>query len=229
MLKIAVLEKETVAKDLIFECAKMLNEIEWTFSHFTKISEFAKADQLGTFDVVFFHELFYTPRVSSSFVERFPTRVVIYCMEQLSDIQKELYPMNRILFIDRRQVKEEMLRIKDHFLTLLRSHKEYLLSYNGLIVPIRIQDIYYIEKSNKNLIFHTARGTFQERKTMMQAEAYFHTYDFIRIHASFLVNVQHILKIQNDMMELTHHEILPIARARKKEIIDWFHTYVKSK
>lgn len=229
MLKIAVLEKESVAKDLIFECAKMLNDMEWTFSHFTKISEFAKAEESGQFDVVFFHELFYTPRVSASFVERFPQRIVIYCMEQLSDMQKEIYPMNRILFIQRRQVKSEMMRIKEHLHSLLRSHKDYLLSYNGLLIAIRIQDIYYIEKSNKNLIFHTVRGVFKERKTMMKAEEYFKNYDFLRIHASFLVNVQHIVKIQNDMIELHHQETLPIARARKKEIIDWFHAYVKAR
>lgn len=64
---------------------------------------------------------------------------------------------------------------------------------------------------------------------MAQAELIFMNYDFIRIHASFLVNVAHVAKITKDAMVLSNQEELPIARARKKAVIDWFHAYVESK
>lgn len=227
MIRIAFLEKENTAKDLVFECAKVLQEIEWTFSHYTKISEFAKAEERFHFDIIFFNEVFHTPRISTSFIEHHPKRIVVYCMNQLTKSQKEEYPTGRILYINRTQVKSEMERIKEHLLSLLRSHKEYLLSYNNVLVPLRMQDIYYIEKHEKNLIYHTTRGIFKERKTMTQAEQYFAMYDFLRIHASYLVNVQRIIKIQSEFVELDTHEVLPIARARRKEVIDWFHHYVK--
>ncbi len=141
----------------------------------------------------------------------------------------QLQSNGRIIYIDRKQIKLEMQRIKAHFLSMLQSRKEYLLSYANLLVPLHIQDIYYIEKSEKKLIYHTRKGILQERKTMAQAELIFMNYDFIRIHASFLVNVAHVAKITKDAMVLSNQEELPIARARKKAVIDWFHAYVESK
>lgn len=228
MLRIAILEKEQTAKDIIFECAKILGEWEWTFAHFTKISEFAHADERQKFDCLIMNELFHTQRISTSFIETQPTRIVIYCMDHLT-LTMQMQTNGRILYIDRKQIKPEMNRIKDHLLSLLQSRKEYLLSYANLLVPLQIQDIYYIEKSEKKLIYHTRMGIFRERKTMSQAEHIFMNYDFIRIHASFLVNVAHVVKITKETMVLSNQEELPIARARKKAVIDWFHAYVAAK
>ncbi len=228
MLRIAILEKEQTAKDIIFECAKILGEWEWTFVHFTKISEFARVDERQKFDCLIMNELFHTQRISASFIETQPARIVIYCMDTLEPAM-QLQSNGRIIYIDRKQIKLEMQRIKAHFLSMLQSRKEYLLSYANLLVPLQIQDIYYIEKSEKKLIYHTRKGILQERKTMAQAEIIFMNYDFIRIHASFLVNVAHVAKITKDAMVLSNQEELPIARARKKAVIDWFHAYVESK
>lgn len=228
MLRIAILEKEQTAKDIIFECAKILGSWEWTFAHFTKISEFAHADEQQKFDCLIMNELFHTPRISSSFIEGHPSRIVIYCMDSLTSAM-EIQTNGRILYIDRRQIKAEMNRIKGQLLALLQSRKEYLLSYANLLVPMQIQDIYYIEKSEKKLIYHTRKGIFKERKTMAQAEQVFLAYDFVRIHASFLVNVIHVAQITKETMVLSNQEELPIARARKKAVIDWFHNYVNGK
>lgn len=228
MLRIAILEKEQTAKDIIFECAKILGEWEWTFAHFTKISDFAHADERLTFDCLIMNELFHTQRISASFVETQPSRIVIYCMEELTPAM-QLHKNGRIFYIERKHIKIEMNRIKDQLLSLLRSRKEYLISYANLLVPIQIQDIFYIEKSEKKLIYHTRKGIFQERKTMAQAEKLFSSYDFIRIHAGILVNVAHTAKITKEAVVLTNGEELPIARARRKAVVDWFHDYVKVK
>ena len=225
MLRIAILEKEQIAKDIIFECAKILGEWEWSFAHFTKISGFAHADERRKFDCLIMNELFNTPRVSASFIDTYSSRIVIYCMDSLTAAMKH-QTSGRIIYIDRRQIKQEMNRIENHLLTLLHSRKEYLLSYANLLVPIQLQDIYYIEKSEKKLIYHTRKGIFKERKTMAQAEQVFASYDFVRIHASFLVNVAHVTQITKDEMMLSNNEKLPIARARRKEVVDWFHEYV---
>lgn len=227
MLRIAILEREQTAKDIIFEIAKVMEDVEWTFAHFTKISAFAKADEKNHFDMVFFNEKFHSERVSASFVKNQPKRIVIYCMNTLEPYMKDDYQAERILYIDAHHIKQEITRVAAHIQSLLRSHEEYLLTYNNVSIPLRMQDIYYIEKCEKLLIYHTKRGEFRERRTMRTAEAYFSSYDFLRIHASYLVNMQHIIRIEQELLELDNHEILPIARARKKHIVKWFHDYVK--
>lgn len=227
MLRIAVVEKEAVAKDIIFEIAKVLDKHTWTFEHFTKISSFAKADAGMFFDMVFFNEIFDTNRVHASFITNDPKRIVIFCMNKVSERMLDPCKTSRILYMERRHVLDEVLRLSDNFHSLLKSHEEYLLSYNNVHIALRMHEILYIEKSEKNVIYHTLRGEFSERRTMQEAQNIFHAFDFVRIHASYLINSSFILKISNNMMELTNHEELPIAKARKKEVIDWFHEYVQ--
>lgn len=220
MLRVAVLETETVAKDIIFELAKVLSNHPFTFTHFTKISAFAKADTNAFFDIVFFNEMFETQRVSASFIENAPKRIVVYCKNEVAENLKDIHAMGRIIYLNRKHVKQECHRLQHHFEHLLRSHDEYFLSYNNVHIPLRMQEIYYIEKLDKSLIYHTSRGEFRERKTMNEAQHLFESYDFLRIHSSYLVNVMFITKIDKDLVELSNHEALPLARARKNEVFE---------
>lgn len=227
MLRLAVLETEPCAKDLIFAVAKSLNEWEWTFAHFTKISAFAKADTKQPFDILFMNELFHTQRVFTSFIDHHPNRIVIFCMNEgdHGGIRKRDDP--RILYLDRRHIKAEMMHLEPILQRLLQAHKEYVLSYQNVRIALRMQDIIYIEKQNKNLIFHTTRGVFKERQTMTQAEMIFERFDFLRIHSSYLVHADHVTSINNDAVILDSDIRLPIARARRKAVSDWFLHYIK--
>ena len=73
---------------------------------------------------------------------------------------------------------------------------------NHISVPLKISDIYYIEKDNKNLVYHTKRGEFSERKSIKDAEKYFEKYHFLRIHSSFLVNLQYVTRFETESVFL---------------------------
>ncbi len=225
MLRLAVLETEPCAKDLIFAIAKSLNEWEWTFAHYTKISTFAKADEKQPCDILFLNELFHTPRVFASLIDRYPNRIVIFCLNEDSDVTTCKDP--RILYLNRHHIKEEMIRLNASIQSLLQAYKEYVFSYHNVRIALRMQDILYIEKRDKNLIFHTLRGEFKERQTMAQAEAYFERFDFVRIHSGYLINADHVIARSGDEITLTHNIQLPIARARRIAVNDWFSGYIK--
>ena len=94
----------------------------------------------------------------------------------------------------------------------------YLFSYNNVKVPLKISDIYYIEKEGKLLVYHTRRGEFRERKNMKDAYEIFKPYNFLWIHVSYLVNIMYIMKIENDMVMLPSLH-LPISRSKKEMCI----------
>lgn len=90
---------------------------------------------------------------------------------------------------------------------------------------MKISDIYYIEKEDKLLVYHTKRGEFRERKNMKDAYMDFRVYNFLWIHVSYLVNMSYIMKIENDMVMLpTVH--LPISRSKKAEVLRTFHGFI---
>lgn len=227
MLRVAILETEDIAKDIMFELASLLQDQEWSFQYFTKISQLALHAENKDFPLIIFHEKFEIPRVSQSFVLNKPQRIIIYTKSKLTSTEKEILPFSRIFYIDRANIKEEMQRIAGPIEMILKNQEEYLFSYRNVEVPLKIADIFYIEKEDKNLIYHTKRGRFSERKSMKVANAYFAKYHFLWVHASFLVNMQYITKISANQVYLQKVHI-PIARARKAEVIQQIHEYVKA-
>ncbi|MEG2543926.1 MAG: LytTR family DNA-binding domain-containing protein [Longicatena sp.] len=224
MLRVAILETQEVAKDIMFELSSLLQKEEWAFQYFTKISQLANAEKEKEFQVIIFHEKFEIPRISQAFVLNKPSRIVIYTKTKVEKALKEILPFARIFYIDRKDIKQELNRIAPFIDVLLKNQEEYLFSYNNIKVPLKINDIYYIEKQDKYLIYHTRRGEFRERKTMKEAIVFFQSYHFIAIHASYLVNLQYVTQISTDTMSL-QDTLLPISRSRKGEVIAKIHKY----
>ena len=69
MIRIAVLEYEKETKDIIFQIGKLFSNIDWTFRHFWKASDLAKAMKEEDFQIFIFDEMFKTPRLESVFVQ----------------------------------------------------------------------------------------------------------------------------------------------------------------
>lgn len=226
MLRVAIIETESVAKDVIFELALLLQEQEWTFQYFTKISEFAKADIEKNFQFLVFHENLEIPRVTQSFIIQHPQRIVMYMKSKLSNVQRDIIPFSRIFYVNRNQIHEELQRIAPMIKKLVKGEEEYLFSYNNVKVPLRIRDIRYIEKQGKYLIYHSKRGQFRERRSMKDIYVNFEKYDFVWIHASYLVNMQYVLKIKSDIIYLQGVQ-LPISRTKKAEVVNKIRSFVQ--
>lgn len=213
MLRIAIVETEEITKDIIFSLRLNYTE-DFVFHYYTKLSLLNKDQQDYNFQVIFFHGKFDVPRIHSAFVHEHRNRLVIFC-DHVQSSPIGLY--SNVMHINRNDIKNEMERVVRFINQILKSEQHYLFSYNQVSVALKMNEIYYIEKDNKNLIYHTKRGIFSERKSMKDIEAYFSQYSFIRIHSTYMVNFTHIERIESDVVWV-HNQELPIARARKNEV-----------
>lgn len=225
MIRLAILETEDIAKEVLFELMRNLKNREWSFEYFTRISDFARSDEQCEFQIVLFHEKFDVPRITQAFVLSAPRRIVLYTESVLKESMMERHPYQRILYLDRKNIQQEIQSICPYIDIILKREEEYLFHYNNVSVPLRINDIYYIEKEDKYLVYHTRRGEFRERKSMKEAAAFFEEYDFLWIHVSYLVNMQYIAKIEQDHLYLDKI-VLPISRSKRPDVIKKMHRIV---
>ena len=224
MLRVAILETEEIAKNIIFTLGEVFKDQDWTFHYFTKLSELAKAQAQREYHLIIMQEKFDTERIASVFIHPYPERVIVFTT---NNRKQEHAPYHRIVYIDKKNLKQELMDLGPIMKLQLLNEEEYLFSYNHVNVPLKIRDIYYIEKDNKNLIYHTKRGEFSERKNIKDAEKIFEKHRFLRIHSSFLVNLQYISKIETDTVYLGDIA-LPFARLRRQEVIDKIRFYTKN-
>ncbi len=96
-----------------------------------------------------------------------------------------------------------------HFLTV---------TINSQIYKIRLSDIIYIEKMVNSIIIHTTDKTYTQRNTLAEMEEKLHSHGFIRVHAGYIVNLDHILQISSNEITLSHSELVPVSRNRLKYV-----------
>ena len=80
---------------------------------------------------------------------------------------------------------------------------------------IPAQDIVYIEGDGKYCNIRTISGSHHSSKTLGQMQKLLPQFCFYRIHKSYIINLNCILSIQDDVITLTNHEKAVISKLRK--------------
>ncbi len=215
MLKIAIVEKENYAKDIVFHLSKIIKE-KFCFAYYEKISDLVKDKKKKEYDLLILNEAYNNIRVSSALELSTHNASVIYCQEEDSSNKPSSY--SKVFHINVCRYKEELNRISMPLENSLKRSTEFYFSYNGVKVKLRYRDIYYIEKQDKNLIYYTTKGEFTKRGNVTETSMQLEQYDFIRIHSGLIVNFEYIYRIEGYELELHNKKILSISRTRKSSL-----------
>jgi two-component system LytT family response regulator len=97
-------------------------------------------------------------------------------------------------------------------------HNRIVLKENGKIKIIPTQQVQYLESADDYVKIHTAEGAYLKNKTMQYFEAHLSEQDFVRIHRSYLVNIQLINRIEpyekdSHLAILSSGQKLPVSKS----------------
>lgn len=103
---------------------------------------------------------------------------------------------------------------------------------DGVYIKLQIQDILYfsIIKRGCEVHYYSDKLTHNILKTkekISDIEREVKKYYFVSIHKSYLVNLQHIVKIGKNYVTLADGTKLPISRSKRKEFEDTFIDFLK--
>jgi DNA-binding LytR/AlgR family response regulator len=94
------------------------------------------------------------------------------------------------------------------------------------IERININDIIYLESISRQIRLHTSNEDYYFYAGINREEEKLKRFDFIRIHKSYLVNVQHIRRINKTNVTLKNGHSLPISERRHKAVLDFYTDYL---
>lgn len=83
-----------------------------------------------------------------------------------------------------------------------------------------IQDIYYIETFNRNLMIHSSTENILSYKKMKELEKELEKHRFIRCHSGFLVNLFYVKRVEKLELELTNGDKIPISQPKRKFVME---------
>lgn len=94
---------------------------------------------------------------------------------------------------------------------------------NGMY-KIFMDEIMYIETSDRNTMIHTKQGNILSYKSMKEHEARLNKKSFIRCHSSYIVNMNFIKTYKGYEIYLLNDEIIWVSKNRRK---DFLHTLTR--
>lgn len=83
-----------------------------------------------------------------------------------------------------------------------------------------MQDIYYIETFNRNLMIHSSTENILSYKKMKELEKELEEHRFIRCHSGFLVNLFYVKRVGKLELELTNGDKIPISQPKRKFVME---------
>lgn len=128
----------------------------------------------------------------------------------------------------RRRATVNITELKDKIPQLPEQAQRIVVKQNDSIKILPLQEVYYLESADDYVKIHTAEKYYLKHQTMGRFENQLPAQQFVRIHRAYLLNVQHLAKI--DLYEkdrycvtLRNNVRLPVSRtgyAKLKTVLE---------
>lgn len=141
------------------------------------------------------------------------TVVIITDNQELMFLALDLYPLS---FIRKTDLDNDLAKTISLILNINKDIEQVLTFKMGhSYIQIKTNKIIWIESFGHYLYIHTKTGEYKVREKIGNILEKIDTSKFIRVHKSYIVNRDYILKRSTNEIELTNHDIIPIGRKYK--------------
>lgn len=96
--------------------------------------------------------------------------------------------------------------------------KPLFVKIKGSTIPIYKEDIIYIKSSRDYIQLVTRSKHYQLYHTLKGFSAKLDDMHFLQIHRSFLINIQHIKRIETGRITLSNDAIIPIGKSFQQQV-----------
>lgn len=114
------------------------------------------------------------------------------------------------------KVYDNLLAVKGE-----KSKFSYLFVKNGYdLERVVLDDLLYVQSDRNYLTFREKKRKIITRMTMIEALELLPKGKFLRVHKSFLLNINHVLKVEKHQVCVAENEFVPIAANYHSELME---------
>ena len=94
-------------------------------------------------------------------------------------------------------------------------------------IGIRLNNLYMVECCNRHLLFHTENEVIEAVGTISSIYDKLKYYGFLQVHQGYIVNMDKIKNLKNDLVLLENEKTAPIGIRRKFEVYSEYSKYLE--
>lgn len=166
-------------------------------------------------------------QVAETLLSEFPNIKIVFMSTYIERV-KEIFRINPVYFLTK---PIEMVYLKDALYKVIRMVDEEQMDVvkvkygNGHFKNIMTKDIYYIESDKRKLVFLLQDTEISCYMKLNEVEGVVKE-NFIRVHQSYLINLDKIKEYDKNGVILFNGVMVPISRSKYKEVNDAIKKYL---
>ena len=188
-----------------------------TFSKPLELEEYLKNPNTRPIDIMIMDIVFENDNgiaAAKRIQQRYPKLPLIYLTGYI-DYARDIFESDPIYFLVKPVKREKLFDAINRAIEKC-DVKEYLtIKTKGELHRICMDDVLYIESEKRNIHIHTNKYNLTSVNQLSDIEEQLPS-EFIRIHQSYMVNINYIEVFDATSVRLNTSEILPISRYRSK-------------
>lgn len=106
-----------------------------------------------------------------------------------------------------------------------KDEKYYFVETNSRFERIEYKEIIYVYKNNKNAVFVLNDREVPVRKTLQEVYDQLDSDEFLCIERGYIVNIEHIIKLESKEITLRNGKKLQIGRTHIRDVKETIHGY----
>jgi DNA-binding LytR/AlgR family response regulator len=218
-------------EELLFERYKA----KGFFGRLEVYSDLKKAEKaMNEFE---FDGVFYNPLNKLSlksdfmFIEKINTKIPVVIISENPNLALKAYEFRNVIDyivspVEENRFQESVERIYDHNLHKNIGHEQknialnyIFVNYKKKFVRIDLNDIQYIVSKGDYITIATKNRHYTSYGTLKSIKDKLLDNRFVDIHRSYLINLDHVIDIDNNSV-LIGKEVIPVSRLKKKTLYD---------
>ena len=236
MINIAICDgDEKEANELKLEIEKILNGntrvfvFNNPFALITHILDEAK----GQVDIVFLELCFKNQNgvnVAETIINEYPYIKIIFVTGQIERV-KDIFRIDPSYFLTKpieykylRDALEKTLRLVDE------NNMDILKIGSGVgknrIITVKLRDIYFIKSDRRKIIFNMNDSQYSCYMKLDDVIKELN-HKFIRVHQSYIINMDKIKEVGNGNITLNNNTVVPISYSKHKVVIEEIKKYLE--
>ena len=145
------------------------------------------------------------------------------------DFIAEGYDVDAIHYLMKPLERDRFYKAMDKAIERIRLVEPYIiLQEKGETLRLNLRNILYVEVFSHSCVIHTTSGLIEQKVSITELEKSFGE-QFVRVHRSYLVNLERVKQIGKTEIVLENDEIVPLSRRKYNEVNLAFIRYFKGK
>ena len=228
-IKCVVVEDEQHTARLMENYISQIKQLEWLGSFVTPVEllNFARIDEVQ----IIYLDIQMPGMTGVDFLKLKPVNAEIvfttayskYALEgyELDVTDYLLKPVELPRFIKATQKAIDRIHLKSSQSNTNEKRSEYiLLKVDKKLVRVAVNEIIYVQSDWNYVHVHTLQKKYMVLSTMKGMENELASYDFVRIHKSFLINLHYFESIEGNLVQLKSGTRLQVSRNYKQGLME---------